>query len=606
MLRKRTRIDRRLRAARPPTTGSLLETVVVFSDAWGYKSRRYDFDTLHLPPDVRALFADAFREHCATFSDSTRRSMWTVLGKFARFVAADGHVRSTAGLSTAMVHRYIEWIDCQKSQQSKKQWSSSTRRHAVGRLATLIKWTKRNHPERLPVSIDFPYAIHGEAKGNTTPLERLSATQIKAILRECYKEIDASWQRFQTGKAILKSVGTPEPVKPKLCVVLRKLAAINGGFIPSLIDARESGVNWHNIREMGGLRHLASYLHLTPVTAAPFYIALTAQLAGNPNAIRLLSRDCQISDISDEHPVWIDWRKPRAGRQLKLAQRRSYDRRKRYAAPNLIDKLLSMTAAFAGQAEPPLKNRLFLVWSDNKKVITQIGESQLNASVKRFIERTNTGIEACNEGHPARPREPLAKFTAAALRGSSAIEHYKASGGDIVVAQRILNHASIATTEKYVVGQEMWSVIHKTIQELQSLLVEWFQNDPASGQEPVAPEALTIGENATLSSGAHDCRNPLAGVAPGSTKGRTCPHFGGCLLCPNLVILLNATQLAKILQMKREFERARDQMSGHRWRVLYLPFYLLLVEEILPDFPESLYRDAENRLESLPTFPKLY
>jgi len=64
----------------------------------------------------------------------------------------------------------------------------------------------------------------------------------------------------------------------------------------------------------------------------------------------MLRRDCLVAHPLEEEMVVVDWSKPRAGAKTKRAQRRAFDTRRPYAAPNLITKLIAMTAPLAEQA----------------------------------------------------------------------------------------------------------------------------------------------------------------------------------------------------------------------------------------------------------------
>jgi hypothetical protein len=94
-------------------------------------------------------------------------------------------------------------------------------------------------------------------------------------------------------------------------------------------------------------------------------------------------------------------------------------------------------------------------------------------------------------------------------------------------------------------------------------------------------------------------------MAPGSTAGRLCRRFGGCLRCPGLVIPIDVEHMARILQARRELERARERLDPRRWELLYAPTYHVLVDEILSDFPEALQPEAEERIPFLPPLPTL-
>ncbi|CEF48467.1 unnamed protein product [uncultured bacterium] len=140
----------------------------------------------------------------------------------------------------------------------------------------------------------------------------------------------------------------------------------------------------------------------------------------------------------------IDWAKGGAGRMLKRAQRRTFDRRRPHAAPNLIDKVLAMTAPLAALARLGERGRLFLL----RRPYRQIGVVQpltLYDAITRFIDRENARVAAWNAEHPDRLRSKLPPSTRILFRGSVATEHYRVSGGDIRVAQAVLNHSRADT-----------------------------------------------------------------------------------------------------------------------------------------------------------------
>ena len=180
------------------------------------------------------------------------------------------------------------------------------------------------------------------------------------------------------------------------------------------------------------------------------------------------------------------------------------------------------------------------------------------------------------------------------LRGSVATEYYKASGGDIVVTQDVLNHARADTTELYIKGPQTRRVQRETIARLQDLMLGWIIGSEGRHRGSCgSDDRIALGANATAPF-SHDCLNPLAGTASGSTAGRVCRHFGGCLRCPGLVIPIDAEHMARILQAKSELERARERLDPRRFELLYAPSLRILVNDILPDFPQSPARGGRN------------
>ncbi len=602
MAARRERIDRRLSATAPIVLGQPANTIVVFRDGWGEVTKRYDLGRLGLPCDVAMLLADAFRHHHAASSRDTQRHCWMALRAFARFVAEDGLVVSVDHLSSAMVGRYIVWLDRQVAGQSNQPWSKGSRANVLMQLRQMIDWTKRRHPSRLPERIDFPWRVWPNRNADTRP--RLGGGDLKAILRACYEDIDEAWDRFETGRNILATNGPIDGVDPELCELIRALAGVDQGLVPSRALAIRSGVNISAVNRHGGLRHLGGYLHLTGETVAAFFIALAIQTAGNPDALRLATRDCQVAHPFDEHRIIIEWAKPRAGAKVKRAQRRSFDRRRRYAAPNLIDRLLAMTAPLVARASRQDRNRLLLVKSEKKNAVTLIAEGTLSHALKPFIKRSNARIAIWNKAAPERARQLLPDFAAVLLRGSVATEYYKASGGDIVATQDVLNHARADTTELYIKGPQTRRIQRETIARLQELMLGWIVGAKADTEDQAQRECIALAGNATVPF-SHDCLNPAVGTASGSAPGRVCRHFGGCLRSPGLVIPIDADHMARVLQAKEELERARKRIDPRRFELLYAPSLRILTDDILPDFPQSLHAEAERRMLTLPTLPVL-
>jgi hypothetical protein len=306
----------------------------------------------------------------------------------------------------------------------------------------------------------------------------------------------------------------------------------------------------------------------------------------------------------DEHRIIVEWAKPRAGAKVKRAQRRSFDRRRRHAAPNLIDRLLAMTAPLVSRASRQDRNRLFLVKSEKKDAVTLIAEATLSHALKPFIKRSNARIAIWNKAAPERARQLLPDFAAVLLRGSVATEYYKASGGDIVATQDVLNHARADTTELYIKGPQTRRIQRETIARLQELMLGWIVGAKANCENRAQRDRIALASNATVPF-SHDCLNPLAGTAPDSIAGRVCRHFGGCLRCPGLVIPIDAEHMARILQAIGELERARERIDPRRFELLYAPSLRILVDDILPDFPQTLRGDAEQRMLALARLPAL-
>lgn len=345
---RRVPIDRRLGRQEAD------ETIVLFRDAWGEVAKRFDLEKLGLPGDVTALLVEAFRGHHAGSSPDTQRGCYRALRIFATFVREEDAIDGAADLTSALVGRYMDWLDRQPGPDG-NGWTASSKANALAALRYLIDWTKRHAPERLVARIDFPYNPYPNR--SPTPRPKLSEAVLKSILQAAYEEIDEAWARFETGRRILETHGRVEGVDPELCRMVRAIARAGAGVMPAGHEVR---VRRSPVTRLGGLRAVGSYLHLTAEYLPAFFLGIAIQTAGNPDPLRRLRRDCQSPHPLDEHRMMIDWGKPRAGVKVKRAQRRSFDRRRPYAAPHLVDRLIAMTAPLAVQARASDRELLFL------------------------------------------------------------------------------------------------------------------------------------------------------------------------------------------------------------------------------------------------------
>jgi hypothetical protein len=602
--RRRTSIDRRIEVATPESAATdLLTDTIIFADPWGEAIQRFDPDQLSgLPADLRGFLVEAFREHGAGQTPATRRTTWGAIRRFARFVADDGMITTAVDVETAALSRYVLWL--------RKQGASNAPRgaHAIAFdvLRPLLLWCQRNRPGALARDLEIPWNPFPGRRVHQQPRRRLPPDQIKAILRACYEEIHEVWARFQYGQDLIRRpVLPPKTLRGQgLDRWIWRISRIEGGLMPDRADLEEHGIKSATlVKFWGGYRTIAQYFHITTDTLVPFFLAIAIQTAANPEPLRELRRDCLVPQPLDEHRVIVDWNK--ASTRLQKAQRRSFDRRRRYAAPNLIEMMLALTQPLLADAPPGQQDRLFLTRSiyagptrRSLRSRTEVIEhSVLRRAILRFTERANRRIDEWNAAQPDSPRAPIGSFAPALFRGTVATEHYRASGGDILVAQSILNHASAATTETYIKSEETTRLQRQTIAHLQDLMIAWVR-----GSERIDPAPTSNATPVAVPFG-HDC---LAPVAPGRDGAeRLCPHFGGCLACPGLVIPIDTEHLARILAAIDRFEQARNRLDPRRWNLLYAPSWRILTQDILPDFPAAMHEAARTLATGMPALPEL-
>ncbi|MBW8854225.1 MAG: phage integrase SAM-like domain-containing protein, partial [Bradyrhizobium sp.] len=197
----RARIDRRLGREAPPAPLSVEGSVAVFHDPWGELAQRFDLGELNLPGNMAVIFAAAFRGHYAPLSRDTRVNCWQALKVFSRFLAQEGGVVGVEDLTTELFGRYVLWLDAQQSRR-RKPCSIGVRYNRFQHIKRLTEWAARRHPELMPERPTFPYNPFPGRHAVKSDARQLSPSQLKAILRACYAEIDAAWATFEEGRRL--------------------------------------------------------------------------------------------------------------------------------------------------------------------------------------------------------------------------------------------------------------------------------------------------------------------------------------------------------------------------------------------------------------------
>ena len=252
-------------------------------------------------------------------------------------------------------------------------------------------------------------------------------------------------------------------------------------------------------------------------------IAIGAQTYANPEALRLLRRDCMSEHLVLDRRVVVSWRKGRSNRE----QRRSFLRDRSVSAPNLIDRVLAMTERLVPHVPARERSGLFLYASvhGGTRAVRQIPNYLATAHVRRFVERHELRGAA---GGPL----PL---TLASLRATGLTLAHAAMGYDILKTQALANHATPDTTQRYVDRPTVRTAQVAALGRLQARFVETVRR---GGDIEKADEIVggVVGEHATASG--FVCIDPLSGVGEGQRPGRLCTAWLGCFTCPNAVIPL--------------------------------------------------------------------
>jgi hypothetical protein len=277
------------------------------------------------------------------------------------------------------------------------------------------------------------------------------------------------------------------------------------------------------------------------------------------------------------------WFKARASR----IQRRTFDRADAFGPPALVRDILAWNERLIPLAPPAQRNRLFIF------------KGQFTVNAMSIITVHHQLRAFCD-------RHGLPHFAPASIRPSVLSCFYRASG-DLLRTKAVANHASVATTVRYVQTPLVEAQNRSRIADLQSAFIEHIEgrSDPSQTRCDAAPEPSPPPSGRGVTLFGFDCKDPFAGIASGSRRGDLCANFMGCFTCPNAVIAPDPMSLARLLQARDHLRGAAATLHPARWEGLYAPQLRILEEDILPRFG-SRELDASRRLQAqLPPLPDL-
>jgi len=414
-----------------------------------------DFSSLPLPADVRLALAQAFWGHIGGHSDRSIASYWKSILPFARFAAESQSLRSVADLDRAMLVRYIEWLNAQRCADG-RIWALTTQAAVYGALRQLLRWLERCRPD-LITSIDYPFSPFPNKAAARASRSTLSGRQLRAILQACEDEI-AQMRTARESAARQRAADADKP--GTLGWILEQIDQRHGGIIPDWRTTQASGNFWLQkaVRRYGGAKQLAPLLYPRAVSLLPYYLAILIHTAGNPEAIADLTRDClQPLPLLDDRELLV-WFKARASR----IQRRTFDRADAFGPPALVRDILAWNERLIPLTPPPQRNRLFVF------------KGQFTVNAMSIITVHHQLGAFCD-------RHGLPHFAPANIRPSVLSCFYRASG-DLLRTKAVANHASVATTVRYVQTPLVEAQNRSRIADLQGAFIEHIEGRSGPSQ----------------------------------------------------------------------------------------------------------------------------
>ena len=539
-----------------------------------------DFSALSLPEDVRLALAQAFWSHCGARSPRSIKSSWGKVLTFNRFAVESGAVSSLASLDRQLLVRYIEWLNAQRRADG-TPWAISTRAGTYCALRQLLRWLERCRPD-LVDRIEHPFTPF-PGRGSDRPRRAtLTARELRAILQACEAEI-AAIRELRASAA--KQRATDGDKTGSLGWILAEVDRRFDGIVPSGLELEQHG-NYRlqtAVRRWGGAKQIEPCLYPRAVALLPYYLAILIHAAGNPEPIAELGRDCLQEVPLLENRQALVWFKARAGR----LQRRTFERDAPFEPPALVRDILAWNERLRPLAPPAQRDRLFIF--KGMRTVNAMSTITVHHLLAQFCER---------HGLPA--------FALASIRPSVLCSFYRATG-DLLRTRAVANHANVATTVRYVEAPVVRMHNHVRIGAIQEAFLEHLtaapNMPPPQAAAVAAPSALPPGE--LVSMFGFDCKDPLAGTAPGTRRGELCTNFMGCFTCPNAVITPEPLTMARLLQARDHLRAAAATLHPARWQAFYAPQLRILEEDILPRFSARELAAAGSLMPRLPPLPDL-
>lgn len=539
-----------------------------------------DFASLDLPEDVRLMLAEAFWSHVGVRSDRSIHTNWSHLKTFNRFVRETQAVQGLLDVHSAMLMRYVEWLNSQCKADG-TPWSKSARAGAYSGLRTLMQWIERCRPGAIP-SIEYPFNPFPWRNRDTPSRAKIHALELRAILRACEAEISQIRANRQAAQAVRTVDGDTSGT---LGWLLECVECNYGGIVPSHSQLRQPGQ--YRVRmalaRFGGLKQIEPCLYPRADALLPYYLAILIHTAGNPEPIVELRRDClHALPLLDDRQA-LTWFKARAN----SVQRRTFSSKARFEPPALVNEIIEWNDRLLPLVPTSLRDRLFIYKS--VRGVTVLSCSAIKPMVKAFCRRHG-----------------LQRFSLASIRPSVLTSFYRASG-DLRSVKAVANHAHLSTTVRYVQTPEVRSQNQARIAGLQNAFIGHIQrHEIGEGMaNDVTNKGVVVPDGRAVSMFGFDCVDPYSGIAPGSHQGELCPNFMGCFTCPNAVITAHPFMLARLLQARNHLRVAAASLHPARWQAFYAPQLRILEEDILPRFAASELAAAEPLLAKLAPLPEL-
>jgi hypothetical protein len=525
----------------------------------------FDFGALGFDPSVADALIRGFIALQGHNVIESQRLIWREIRCFAAALSRKVSLRPLPATCISDLKRWLE----------KSHYGPKATQGCMNSICRLLRWCVRNTKNVVAPSASLLPAQFLQA--DVKPRETMGEAVVKAILRCCYTDIERTEARLAQS-TLLRAGNTDGPDDDPLRKIIWELLDIGHGEIPSrvkILSMRGGSSVLARAAALGGLTHVIRCLYPTVDDIFSYYLAILIQTSANPQALRLLKRSC-----IEPHAVRTDlerivWDKLRARSEQSV----DFPMGRVWSAPNLVRRVCIMNQNLVSTVRP--------------------GEEEL-AFLARG-KRRSKGVLSWQTIHHClvafRQRHGLAYFQLRDLRRAGAKLHHTA-GQSIRAAKLRLNHASEITTQRYTPASDLQKEHEQTILKFQGVLVRESRIRRRAPEPPVAnPKGLESDPAETVFG--FGCKDPFAGLAPGSEPGRMCLQFFRCATCPGALIPVDDIRVvARLLSASEALMQARQRSIREGWTmrfdVMYGPVKTIIDQEILPMLSEAVTERARE------------
>ncbi len=474
----------------------------------------------------------------------------------------------TSALERQVLQGFSDWL----AASGRK---GGTNQSTLNVVRSLLVFAARQNLPGIPSDIDAN--VWGFRRTEPVATVAIDEALKKRILEACQQEIIETESRFAAGIQAMQLVN--EGTESELGRMLIDILTVGQGKYANKSQLRKRMPGLVQRMSSFGYKLVYAHLFLMQKDLFPFYLAIVADTGGNPDALHKASRECFIPHPTKSDHVLFVWQKARAHSEQFVG----YHAKREWTAAGIARKLLVLTENLVPLAPPEERDTLFLGMSPGGNVgrcCTQL----LHTNLGQF--RTKYGLEA---------------FTFKQFRHLAALTAYE-SRGFAIDAQERLNHRSLGVTHHYLNSPEIHARHQKTIVHFAGLL----ESSARTSAQEASPERLAPQPAETVFG--FNCKDPFAGIAPGSQRGQACNQFFGCSTCPGAVVVLDDPKvIARLLKTADHLRSERRRATSEGWLLRFDQLWgmtlSVLEMDVLPLVTPEMRKLGEQQVA--PKLPRL-